>query len=321
MKVGSFILMATLLTTGGTDAQFFLKNEIPALWNRLSPDFRANVQSLDALQKSHDKIIGLFGNERKVFSEKEDEKTNSYQRISAFEKQTVPIYLNISYDNLNQISLFSVQGHIDREAPSDFLTYKTKTSLKLPFSGEWAVVWGGRTLKENHHAFDIVQRFAYDILIVRNNATHTSDGKQNEDYFAFGQSVLAPASGTIVTVFDGEDDNIPGQMNPDGPGGAGGNHLLIDHGNGEFSFFAHFKKGSIKVKTGDRISTGQVLGLCGNSGNSSEAHIHYHLQNGLDPIQSEGLPAQFDRFIDNSKVVTRIEPVQGEFIQNAEEVK
>jgi murein DD-endopeptidase MepM/ murein hydrolase activator NlpD len=58
-----------------------------------------------------------------------------------------------------------------------------------------------------------------------------------------------------------------------------GNYVIIDHGNGEYSFLAHLKKGSMVVAVGDSLKSGQFIGLCGNSGNSSEPHLHYHLQN------------------------------------------
>jgi murein DD-endopeptidase MepM/ murein hydrolase activator NlpD len=77
-------------------------------------------------------------------------------------------------------------------------------------------------------------------------------------------------------VIDGVRDNVPGSMNPLS---ALGNAVFIQHSKHEVSVLAHFKQGSINVKAGDTVTKGQVLGLCGNSGNSSEPHIHYHLQN------------------------------------------
>ena len=87
----------------------------------------------------------------------------------------------------------------------------------------------------------------------------------------------------MTDVINGVRDNVPGSMNPYS---AVGNAVLIQHRDNEVSVLAHFKLDSIKVKVGDKVTKGQVLGFCGNSGNSSEPHLHYHLQN--IPIIQDG---------------------------------
>jgi murein DD-endopeptidase MepM/ murein hydrolase activator NlpD len=114
--------------------------------------------------------------------------------------------------------------------------------------------------------------------------TQRGDGTRNEDYYAFGREVLAPADGTVVEVIEGVRDNTPGSMNPYS---AVGNCVVIQHREDEVSVLAPFKQGSIVVKVGDKVKRGQLLGQCGNSGNSSEPHVHYHLQN--SPVLQDGL--------------------------------
>jgi len=87
----------------------------------------------------------------------------------------------------------------------------------------------------------------------------------------------------VTDVINGVRDNTPGSMNPYS---ALGNAVVIRHGECEFSVLAHMKLDSIRAKVGQQVSTGQVIGLCGNSGNSSEPHLHYHLQN--TPIIQDG---------------------------------
>jgi len=106
--------------------------------------------------------------------------------------------------------------------------------------------------------------------------THKAAGGANQDYFAFGRQILAPADGIVTDVINGVRDNLPGSMNPYS---ALGNAAFIQHSENEVSVLAHLKLDSIKVKVGDKVKKGQVIGLCGNSGNSSEPHLHYHLQN------------------------------------------
>jgi murein DD-endopeptidase MepM/ murein hydrolase activator NlpD len=99
------------------------------------------------------------------------------------------------------------------------------------------------------------------------------------------------------------------------PEGAG-NLIIIDHENGEYSVLAHFKKGSIVVKAGETVVSGQFIGLCGNSGHSSQPHLHYHLQTIPIIFTGEGLPAQFLSCISNGNFIDKGEPSFGEKIKN-----
>jgi len=159
-----------------------------------------------------------------------------------------------------------------------------ETRLSLPFEGSWLVFWGGDTSELNQHHDTPNQRFAFDFLIVdESGKSYRGDRRKNEDYFAFGRRIVAPADGVVTEVIRGVRDNVPGSMNPYS---GLGNAVMIEHREHEVSVLAHLKQGSIKVKAGDRVKRGQLLGLCGNSGNSSEPHLHYHLQN--TPVIQDG---------------------------------
>ena len=161
---------------------------------------------------------------------------------------------------------------------------KHQTKLDLPFKGRWLVFWGGDTKELNQHHDTTNQRFAFDFLGAGNDGkTRKGDGSLNEDYFAFGRQILAPADGIVTDVINGVRDNAPRSMNPYS---ALGNAVFIEHRPYEVSVLAHLKLDSIKVKVGDRVEKGQLIALCGNSGNSSEPHLHYHLQN--TPIIQDG---------------------------------
>lgn len=182
--------------------------------------------------------------------------------------------LSVSLDAESKISGFRVTPPVSGKPKN---TARNQTKLNLPFRDEWFVVWGGDTPEQNQHQDAPNQRFAFDILKTdASGATHKNDGAKNEDYYAFGQEITAPADGTVVYAVDGIHDNKPGEMNrmyvP-------GNLVIIKHAEGEFSLFAHLKQNSIRVKVGDKIVKGQTLGLCGNSGNSSEPHLHFQMQN------------------------------------------
>jgi murein DD-endopeptidase MepM/ murein hydrolase activator NlpD len=191
-----------------------------------------------------------------------------------------------------------------------------KTQFSLPFTGRWLVFWGGDTRELNQHHDVPNQRFALDLVGVdESGQTHRSGGSRNEDYYAFGREVLAPADGTVIEVIEGVRDNAPGSMNPYS---AVGNCVLIQHRNEEVSVLAHLKMGSIVVKAGDNVKRGQLLGKCGNSGNSSEPHLHYHLQN--SPVLQDGLGIEctFQKVLvtKDGKTETRtsFSPVKGQII-------
>lgn len=148
----------------------------------------------------------------------------------------------------------------------------------------------------------------------RTNA-HSGDGRRNEDYYAFGQPIVAPAEGVVTYVVDGVHDNVPGEMNrmfvP-------GNLVIIKHVDNEFSQLAHFKQYSIKVKVGDRVTRGQLLGLCGNSGNSSEAHLHFQVQTAPFFEEESSMKVFFDKVSvrRDGKTETKSDysPVKGDII-------
>ncbi|MGH2533589.1 MAG: M23 family metallopeptidase [Thermomicrobiales bacterium] len=189
-------------------------------------------------------------------------------------------------------------------------------AFRLPFDGVWWVVWGGETVIENYHAAHPAQRHAADLVIWQDGATYQGDGTENTDYWAWGQPVLAPADGAVITVRDGIADNTPGQLSPE-PHPAG-NHVVIQTAGDAYVFIAHLQQGSIRVAEGDAVAAGDLIGLTGNSGNSSEPHIHIHAQNRADYYAADaiGLPLRFSGYLANGEPVTEGVPVQGQFVGN-----
>lgn len=183
----------------------------------------------------------------------------------------------ISLDAADKISgLYVVPPEGGQPADSQAVP-RSRTTMQLPFRGEWYVFWGGDKETVNYHVGVPGQRRAADLLIRgADNRSHKDTGRRNEDYYVYGKEILAAAAGTVVTAIDGVPDNKPGSMNPLC---AVGNCLIIDQGSSEYAVYAHLKPGSLKAHSGDKVRQGEVLALCGNSGNSSEPHLHFHLQN------------------------------------------
>ncbi len=232
-------------------------------------------------------------------------------RYNRFDKSHQPVRTLFTFDARGRIIQYSVQT-LPKEATSRFLNYTIKTKLSLPFEGQWFVAWGGRAINQNQHVVSSEQQFAYDFVIRKDCRTFAGDGKSNENYFCYEHKVLSPGAGKIVEIKKDVIENEIGQVPP-----VHGNRIVIDHENGEYSVISHFKKGSFVVRVNDRVERGQLLGLCGNSGQSTEPHIHYHLQNTSDINNGEGLPIKFFEYISNKYLVKCGEPIIGEFVQNS----
>ena len=131
-------------------------------------------------------------------------------------------------------------------------------------------------------------------------ATFSGDPKRNESYFLFGAEVVAAAPGRIVATRDDVPENTPPGTRPGiGPNDLAGNFVNQDLGGGRFALYGHMQPGSLRVKPGDQVVAGQVLGLVGNTGNSSEPHLHFQVMDsrgGPSNLGAEGLPYVFDAF-------------------------
>ncbi len=205
---------------------------------------------------------------------------------------------------------------------------KHLTQLKIPANGKWFVSWGGDTKELNIHHDIVSQRYAFDLIGTdEKGKSYKNKGLKNEDYYVFGQPILAPADGVIIEAVTGVHDNLPKETNPFA---SGGNYILIKHKADEYSFIAHLRNGSTLVKAGDEVKLNQKLGECGNSGNSSEPHIHYHLQNStvhsvFDKTKSKpkakGLKVYFSNVsvIKNGRQLNKklYSPVQSDIISNS----
>jgi murein DD-endopeptidase MepM/ murein hydrolase activator NlpD len=175
--------------------------------------------------------------------------------------------------------------------------YQTRTALIVPFQGPGLVdqAW----MADLGHT-NVTEQFAVDLLALSEGfGRSTARPEKNEEYAGWGRPILAPAAGVIATVQDG----IPNQPKvgeidersftlADGRTVGYGNHVVIDHENGEYSLLVHLQAGSIPVKAGTRVRQGQQVGRLGSSGFSTEPHLHYQLQDRPDD-EPVSLPFRF----------------------------
>ncbi|MBT8045578.1 MAG: peptidoglycan DD-metalloendopeptidase family protein [Pontiella sp.] len=193
-----------------------------------------------------------------------------------------------------------------------------KTMLTLPFGGRWRTLWGGGTEKTSRHFSDRNRQHALEFVIAdRYGITHQKDGRWKADqYYAYGRPVLAPADGKVVQVVREVEDNKPGTENPFS---RFGNMVVIEHATNEFSVIGHLMYDSITVNTGDVVKVRQQIALCGNSGDSLQPSIYYHLQDSPRLQNSRGYSPVFQSVLvwkrGRGTVEDLHEPVRGEYIE------
>ena len=195
-----------------------------------------------------------------------------------------------------------------------FITFQSRFPLSgreigLPFSGRWTV-WQGFEGEWTHKG---AWRYALDFLITdEEGKTFRGSGYNLTDYYAYRKPVLSPVSGTVVEVVDGFPDNPPGEADKENNWG---NYVLLYDWRGFYVLLCHFSPNTIKVKKGDKVERGTLLGLCGNSGYSPQPHIHMHVQ--LYPkVGSPTVPFAIDSYINSEGVFFDYSiPKKGEVIE------
>lgn len=196
-----------------------------------------------------------------------------------------------------------------RVYPSSYDDKPSSVHFQLPLDGPVTVAWGGSTPNVNYHVMAPDQRWAYDLVVTKDGKTHQGKGKKCEDYYCYGLPILAPAGGLVHAVSDGDPDMPIGKLG--GGTTPAGNHIVLQVIEDQYLFICHMQPGSIAVKPGDLVAPGQMIGRVGNSGNTSEPHIHLHLQQGSFPFLAEGIPMYFYHYRCGDKIVEKGIPEGG----------
>lgn len=187
--------------------------------------------------------------------------------------------------------------------------------MQLPLRGTWICtqgVDGAHTHKERwRHAWD------FEVLGSDGKAFR-SDGTRPDQYYCFRLPVLAAAAGTVVRVESDVPDNLVGAMNLKQNWG---NLVLLHHGPGLYSLVAHLARGSVKVRLGQVVQAGEVLGLCGSSGRSPQPHLHFHLQASPD-LGAATIPCTFSDSVvidgESQLVYSALVPLEKQQVRNLE---
>ncbi|WP_245604720.1 M23 family metallopeptidase [Paucisalibacillus globulus] len=272
---------------------FFLEGNPEKIYKQCNKDFKKLV------------TIGQF----KELVQSYNQNVESYQLIDTTLLGSSTQYLwldnhsdkaiSVAFDSMNTIQHLLLKPYITFPESDN---HYSKNTYIMPIKNEWFVFWGGTNEFINYHYIFESQRYAYDLVVMKDKQTYKNNTMRNKNYFAFEQEVVAPADGKVLKVINTIIDNTPGEMNESQPAG---NYVILEHPNKEYSLLAHFKQQSIAVKEGDVVKQGQIIGLCGNSGNSSEPHIHFQVMDSPDYMTCRSIRIRFN---------DGLEPIQGDTV-------
>ena len=181
-----------------------------------------------------------------------------------------------------------------------------------PVSGRWLGMNSPATKVPSHGIRMYGQAYAIDLVHEPAEKTRPAFGEGSawrdpQDFPAFGEPVFAMIDGTVVRATDWRRDHrartsafaliymlFEGAVRElGGPGFILGNHVTIRGADGEFATVAHLLQRSVAVRVGETVHAGEQIGRCGNSGNSSEPHVHAQLMDRVSPWTAQGLPMAF----------------------------
>ena len=212
----------------------------------------------------------------------------------------------ITYTLKADSELALMVGSLEVDAPEVAINRRPAMVIRPPLQGNgWLAT--SACCKPNVHrderiAIDGVrietgETFAVDWARVRNDRLFDGDGKRVEQYYGFGEDVLAVADGTVVSIHDGMPDQTPFVfMVPKSKADYGGNNVILEIAPNVFAWYAHLRQGSLTVKVGDAVKAGAPIAKLGNTGPSEGPHLHLGLIDKPDAIAGRSLPFVFDSF-------------------------
>ncbi len=296
------------------DDQFYLVYEI-YLSNLMKSPATITAFSIDGDNKTD--LFTLKDLDTAIKSQDEKNETN---KLSFQPGETKKIFVWIPFTNQSEIPMF-LAHHLTIDS-----SFKNKRSLfqlgsfnlavensapviiSPPLRGKNWLAGNAPSNTSDHRRTGLIlngrpyyaQRYAIDFVQMgEDGASYTGDVHKNASYHCYNQDVLSVGDGIVVQTQDGIPENVPNSdkfavdLNQKT---LPGNYIIIDLGSGKYAGYAHLIPGSLKVKIGDRVARNQVIAKLGNSGNSSEPHLHFQVTNTSSFLESDGVPYGFDHF-------------------------
>lgn len=247
------------------------------------------------------------------------------------------IYFDVSYASLRAVPKqikhrFIVTRQVPNQDPQTFTVIGSpiKVSNEEPLviapplkgnnwlvsNGAGAIITPHRyTIQPANGVANVPERFAIDFIqLDAQGRAFTGDPSQLSSWPSYGAEVISATPGTVVEVVNHLPDLVPlAEKPPITIETVGGNHVIVDAGNGRYVFYAHLIPGSVQVSKGDFVQPGQLLGRLGNSGNSDAPHLHFHIMDAPAALKATGLPFVFDRMTFQGRFNGTLDDVIGGF--------
>ncbi len=303
---------AEAVEQGDAVMALFHAGDIDAVWELCTADVQALITK-DDLQAIYEQIFAVEPVDDLVDRRSLATGRSMYD-ISSWDWLGITLAISWAFDDDGQLAGLGIQQA--SELPDPNPDYDSAVAFELPFDCLVYTAWGGRDELHNYHTAYAQGAYAYDFLIWHDGGTCAEPCEDNEDYYIFGQPLYAPAAGTVVEVEDVHPDMPPGEMDPVA---LEGNHVTLEVAEGEYLLLAHMQSGSVQVAVGDVVEQGQHIGDVGNSGNTTEAHLHIHLQDQVSYTASAlSMPQDFYGIVVDGSATERGMPVGGQFVVRAD---
>jgi len=243
--------------------------------------------------------------------------SNNSPRIPPGERAVVFLWLTVSASEptpalLRHRLTFAVLDSVGRNTPAVIDSLVTPVGsenaivLEPPLrGGDWLAGSGPSNSSDHRRSLVplngklwISQRFAIDwVKVGPNGNTWHGDRGRNENFWGFGEPVLAVADGDVIATSDSIPDNVPGNL-PAAPTvtNIAGNHIILRVAPSRYVMYGHLERGSLRVHTGQHVKRGDTIGLLGNSGQATAPHLHFQVMDAPSDLAAEGIPFSFEQF-------------------------
>lgn len=302
----------TPIAVKGSDRQYHLVYELEL--RNASPG-NAVIEQVDVLDAEQDQVLASFSGQQ-IFDRLQvgggGPAVNSLSSA-----QFGVMYLHLAFAGSDTVPFrlkHRIRASLDAAPPEFAVSLGGVTNVQLepfavlgpPLRGKGYIAADGccestrhiRALLPLNGSQWLAQRYAIDWERVdEQNRLFAGDAADVNSYHIYGDEVFAVADATVAFAIDGYPDQIPGALPSSiDVADADGNHIILSLGRGLYALYAHLQPGSVAVKTGDKVKRGQLIGRVGNSGNTSEPHLHLHVMDAPSGLIANGVPYVFDTF-------------------------
>ena len=275
------------------------------------------IEVLDADQRAGQPFASFEGGQLDALLQSSDAKSTedpNLRRVKA--NETLVVFMQVAFDAQTRVPNRLRHRVITGDSSLEGAIVDTHhTELKVlvpPLRGSaWHASDGPSNDRVNHHRrggfmvdgrLSISGRYATDWFLIKDGAHQKGDTRDRQSYYSYGQPVFAVGSGTIVTARDGLPDNVPGPVETFQPAipkslqTITGNTIVLDLGRGQYASYFHLQPGSLRVKTGDYVHSGDPLARVGVSGDSNVPHLHFEITTSPNTLAGEGVPYVIEQY-------------------------